>query len=511
MGVSAGKNFTRFISKGKLMDYVKVPSALSNNDILAEDACFSPGRYVRFIPPELKGYSHYVPLNKLVHIRDEVTKASKHNDYRYVEIGDINVATGGISFQDLKGYQLPTKRPSIAKQGDILISTVRTYRKGIGLVMDDSENLVTTNAVLNFCAVTDFSDGITLPYIYSFLRSDFFVEQVWSLLNRGVYPRMDTGALEKIIIPVADCNNTCAYVDVITKSIAEKEKTIRDRNDKIQSAINYELILNQSGLFCYEYPNSDEISELGRFDAAIYGYEYKSKISLIKNYCRGYITPSNAGFTITPGPSLEIKLLKTRLDSEKQKPGFYQLFIPTNISEYGTMGKITWLGTAKKLPLLRAGDILFGEAGFQKGRSIVLVDAPDMATTNAHGLYSRRNDGDLSYSIYFRCIFNWYRSQRLIDLMAVGGSGGHFSPNYFDFVLIPKFPDAIKEEIVRLYHNDSSKPSYEITLENFVEWHREWNKSLGIWELDKEMKILQQTLNDVQEKIIEGKKVNLPF
>jgi len=38
-------------------------------------------------------------------------------------------------------------------------------------------------------------------------------------------------------------------------------------------------------------------------------------------------------------------------------------------------------------------------------------------------------------------VFFWYRSVRLIDLRAVGGNGGHFSPEYFDSLLIPRFPD----------------------------------------------------------------------
>jgi hypothetical protein len=271
------------------------------------------------------------------------------------------------------------------------------------------------------------------------------------------------------------------------------------------------LIANQTATFHYDYPTSDEIIRLCRFDAAIYSYEYKSKISLIRNYCRGYHTPTVAGFTVTPGPSLEIKLLQTRLDSNTPKPGFYQLLIPANISEYGTMDVVTWLGTARKLPLLHAGDILFGEAGFHKGRSIVLIDEPERATTNAHGLYARRSDGNLELSIFFRCIFNWYRSQRLIDLMAVGGSGGHFSPEYFDFLLIPKFPESLQHQIALLYHNTANPPKRKTTLSNFVAWHREWNEGLGIWELDRELKSLQRILAAVQEDIIEGKTVKLPF
>ncbi len=82
---------------------------------------------------------------------------------------------------------------------------------------------------------------------------------------------------------------------------------------------------------------------------------------------------------------------------------------------------------------------------------------------------------------------------------------------YLDQVPFPKFPDSIQNDIARLYHNPTPRPAATLTLANFVTWHRQWNEGLGIWELDREMKALQQTLNAVQEKIIEGKTVQLPF
>ena len=175
------------------------------------------------------------------------------------------------------------------------------------------------------------------------------------------------------------------------------------------------------------------------------------------------------------------------------------------------MNVLPYLGTAKILPLLKQGDIVFGEAGFQKGRSIVLIDHWPKCTTNAHGLYARRSDGDIQKAIFFRCIFNWYRTMRLIDIMAVGGSGGHFSPEYFDYVRIPKFPDDKQVEIARLYHHDAAQPAEKPTLDTFVDWHNRRNTGLGIWELDREMKALQRTLSEVQERIIEGKTVNVPI
>ena len=162
--------------------------------------------------------------------------------------------------------------------------------------------------------------------------------------------------------------------------------------------------------------------------------------------------------------------------------------------------------------MLKRGDIVFGEAGFQKGRSIVLVDAFENSTTNAHGICARREDGGLVESMFFRCIFNWYRNLGLVDLAAVGGSGGHLSPSYFDdFIHIPIFPDDKKEAITKLYHNAAAPPDVPPTMDTFVEWHRKWNESLGIWELDKEMKRLQDTLVEIQEQIINGEIVKVPL
>jgi type I restriction enzyme S subunit len=295
------------------------------------------------------------------------------------------------------------------------------------------------------------------------------------------------------------------------QAIIEKEIAIRQRHETIKRLITMELRTHQkSPNTVIQHPSVSDLRALKRFDASIYDREYQTKISLVKDYDRGFASPEELGFTVTPGPSLEIKILGTRVHSEISKPGFYALILPTNISEFGTLKSLPYLGTSKKLPVLQRGDVVFGEAGFQKGRSIVLIDHIDRCTTNAHGLYARRTDGDLDKSVFFRCIFDWYRSMRLIDLMAVGGSGGHFSPEYFNYLLVPNFPSAVQTEIVQCYHNSGGLTSDTVTLENFIHWHRRRNQTLGIWELDRDMKRLQRVLTEVQEQVINGDSVEVP-
>lgn len=496
------------------MRFVHVPTAISSTELCREDFCFSPGRYVRFIPPEAGNAVVFHPLDRLVTVRNASVKVSRGAACRYAEIGDIDIDTGGIVFHRLRGFELPTTNLQRVERGDVFVSTVRTYRKGIGVVTDSTGgDLVATKAVLVLGGVTDAVPGLKLPYVYSFLRTDFFVEQVWSLLHRGVYPRMDTGALGRILLPVPTDPRVTAYVSALAEAITDKERAIRERNNAILREINRELAQKQSSTsFAYSYPALAEVRSRGRLDAAIYSSEYKSKMWKITNYGRGSRTPTAAGFSVTPGPSLEIKLLRTRIDSDVPKPGFYRLLIPANISEYGTMSKITYLGTGKRLPLLKKGDILFGEAGFGKGRSVVLIDDLDDCTTNAHGLYARRMDGNLDESIFFRCIFHWYRSVGLIDLMAVGGSGGHFSPEYFDNLLIPCFPEDVKSRIVSLYHSPAAPSAAPLSISNYAAHHRMRNARLGLWQLDVEMKCLQGELAAIQELILSDEyvKVDLP-
>ena len=74
------------------------------------------------------------------------------------------------------------------------------------------------------------------------------------------------------------------------------------------------------------------------------------------------------------GTSLENNFIKNRIDSDEYVDGFYKLIIPTNISKYGTVSKITYIGTSTCLKTIKAGDIIFGGEGYGKGKSFVVIE-----------------------------------------------------------------------------------------------------------------------------------------
>lgn len=497
------------------MNYLRVPREVTFGEIRNRDGSWSPSMFRRItIPnPNVKrvgelldsskpfekgvepGSLHYLRRSSHYFIR---TKALQDHSCLLYPKGDAITPINPKVFED----------PALA-DGDILMSKDSNVGECAMVDGDRWRNHMFSGGIVRIHPAAD------RYYFFAFVKHPLFKTQLLAMAPRGATIIHAKTLWLDCLIPFPnqpDAERVIRYVSVLMQAIVEKEKAIREKSDLIHDLIQAELLENQKKTqFQYLSPSISELSSLRRFDAVIYDQEYKSKIWFVENYANGCETPQQAGFTITPGPSLEIKIIRTRIDSETYRPGYYTLILPTNISVYGTMNVIQYLGTAKSLPLLKRGDIVFGEAGFQKGRSIVVLDNWPKCTTNAHGLYARRSDGDIQKSAFFRCVFNWYRTMRLIDIMAVGGSGGHFSPEYFDYVRIPKFPEEKQEEIDRLYHHEASLPPGNPTLDTFVDWHRRWNASLGIWELDREMKALQRTLTEVQEKIIEGATVNVPL
>ena len=196
-------------------------------------------------------------------------------------------------------------------------------------------------------------------YLFAFLKHPVFKAQLAAKVPRGATIRhakslwMDC----HIPLPAHDETRTMRYVSALVRAIVGKEVALRRKAEEIRRIIDTELDLgsdrfSRSG---YALPTRSSLTAVGRFDAAIYDRDYTSKIALVRNYRYGYTTPKKGGFTVTPGPSLEIKILKTRVNTAEPTPGYYALVLPTHISVYGTLNRLPYLGTGKNLPLLQWG------------------------------------------------------------------------------------------------------------------------------------------------------------
>lgn len=486
--------------------YIGIPRTISYRTCCENNIVFAPSKYTRFLP---NNDSLFVPLSSLCQEYKGKIPFNRKELYAYTEIGDIDVTNGSIHHQFYYGIDLPSDNPKQCKKGDILVSTVRTYRGGIGLVSDELNNHCCSPAILIIRKITE--EKITREYLLAILRSDFFTEQILGFQTRGMYPRLDSDAMEKVVIPVPKNDKIIKYISLLSKAYQNKYQIIRKHHASILRLIEKELSENQkTNVFSYKLPRLNDVKEVGRLDASLYKEFFKSYLHKILNYSKGYSPLTEQELTFIPGPSLELKLLGTRIDSDNYIKGFYRLITPKQITNFGIVKNDEYIGTPAKIAKIQFGDILFGESG--TGRTMVFLDKDNNTINNAHAHILRsKKRHDLNRVITIRSILQYYKETGITDCMTVGGSGGHLSPSYFDRILIPRFPEAKQKEIAELYYNSQEYNTNGVTLDNFLEKDDEFNSKAGIYELDKSAKNLKNLLDKAIDDIVNDRDVTITF
>ncbi|MDB5267857.1 MAG: hypothetical protein JWP58_897 [Hymenobacter sp.] len=353
-----------------------------------------------------------------------------------------------------------------------------------------------------------------MEYLFAFLRSDLFIEQVLAFETRGVYPRLDDNATRNILVPLPKQDDVLEYVGLLVRAATAKEDEIRSRHRQILDGIRHELADNQKpNTFAYNEPTVEEVLRIGRFDTGLYTQVFKQHNFSVLNYRHGHKSLPDLGFQAARGTSLEIKALGTRMDSDVPLPGYYQLLIPANISDYGTEDRSAYIGTPTKLKTIRRGDIIFGGEGFGKGRCLVVCEDVDNIATNYHGIRIYKPEASLTESIFIRCFLSYWRSLGMIDYIGVGGSGGHCAPSYFYLIETPLFPEAVQEAIAALYHTPGvayATPA-ALNLVSFAAADAAFTAAAGIVELDLAAKRLRARLDAVLDAIARDVPVAVGF
>jgi|ERR1044071_3057147 type I restriction enzyme S subunit len=489
------------------MRYITIPNEISSNSLVENGYCLAPSKLTRFTPnPNVQ----YKTLDELITTSTRRIKIEKQSRYIYYEIGDIEVMSGFIDGREFFGYFLPSDTPLEVKSNDILVSTVRTYRKGIGIVVDESETLVCSPACL---LIRDVSHEVTKEYLLAFLRSDFFVEQILAFLNRGMYPRLDREAMRNIYIPLPNSGDLLKYISTLQRAVINKEREIRRKHNLIHEKIRVELESNQKAdKFNYEFPSLEEVKASNRLDTNLFRTGFKKNEFLIKNYANGIVSILDLDFGISRGQNLQISAIGESIYTNNHHPKFYTLMLPKYLSRYGTVDRVEYLGNRNKLKTLNKGDLIFGAEGFEKGRSIVVTDETSKTITNIHGITLHHRQGNMLVSIFVKCFLDYLRNIGLVDLYAVGGNGGSLAMKYWDIIPFPDFPEGKQSEIAKLYHNaEAAFASDQLTVENFIVEDSIYNEAAGIVELHKTAKKIKARIDEAVDLIVRDKSVEIDF
>ena len=493
MGKNSRKNLTGkifVIGDDNYMKYVTIPNEISIDEIDAKSV-LSPSLYEKIICKN----SNTQLIKTLI---KEPIKGKEVGSSSYIDTSEYYF----IRTSSLKGFRFLIQQD---KQSPIPIKP-QTFQDQ---QLSKNDILYSKDSNIGECCIVEsdsykkymMSGGILklIPkknplYIFAFLKHSFVKSQLNSITAKGATIKHSKLNVLSCIIPFPNGNNKDEIINMvekITKEIISLESSITKKDRDIYQYIHDELSSNQSNSkFVYHEPTIEEILLENRLDAGTYSKEFKEKKFLLMNYsngCKQLNDHKFFNFDVKPGSSLELKIIRTRIDSDYPREGFYTLLMPKDISKFGTLKRLRYMGTAKQIPELKFGDIVLGESG--TWRSFVLLSNHEKCITNAHGSRLRQNDGNVELSIYVRCILSWYKKFGLFDFIAVGGSGGHISPSYFGQILIPLFPDNVKKKIVKLYFDQHIKD--------------------GVWQLDEKRSSLLKKLDTILDHIINDEEINV--
>jgi type I restriction enzyme S subunit len=182
-------------------------------------------------------------IKNVATINDEVLYDSTPPDteIRYVEIGDVRFNEGITSKTDYVYENAPSRARRKVKDGDVIISTVRTYLKAVAPIKNPESNLIVSTG---FAVVRPKKSLLSPTFAGYLLLSENLLNEVVSKSVGVSYPAVnpeDIGNIEILLPPLPIQKAIAAYLDKETARIdaliAKKERQIELLQEKRQAII----------------------------------------------------------------------------------------------------------------------------------------------------------------------------------------------------------------------------------------------------------------------------------
>ncbi|WAC47565.1 restriction endonuclease subunit S [Asticcacaulis sp. SL142] len=183
-------------------------------------------------------------LKYLASFNDETLGDTTEPDMviNYVDISSVDLISGIKHVEELIFEKSPSRARRIVKDGDTIISTVRTYLKAIAPIRDPIENLIVSTGF----AVIRPRDNLNPDFLGYCLQSEGFLGEVVAYSNGVSYPAINPTDLVGLPItapPQTEQKAIAAFLDEKTTEIdaliAKKEDLLKALAEKRTALITH--------------------------------------------------------------------------------------------------------------------------------------------------------------------------------------------------------------------------------------------------------------------------------
>ena len=184
------------------------------------------------------------PLKYLCTYNDEVLPetTAKDAEIQYIDIGSVSAVDGISKIETMIFKDAPSRARRIVRDGDVIVSTVRTYLEAIAPINNPPENPIVSTGF----AVIRPNQYLYKSFASYCLRAKGFIKEVVARSVGVSYPAINSSDLVNITIPSIEyveqvkianfLDHETAKIDTL---IAKQEKLIELLKEKRQAVISH--------------------------------------------------------------------------------------------------------------------------------------------------------------------------------------------------------------------------------------------------------------------------------
>lgn len=240
---------------------------------------------------------HYQPEFLLIEMKlngaksaslNEVSRFSKlrknpesepDKEFRYIDISNVNLFTGGIDVQILKGHEAPTRARKVVRENDIILSTVRPNRNAVAIVPKELDNQICSTG---FAVIKP--DKINPWFLFTYLKTKYAIKQLVRMTAASMYPAVSEDDIGSVFIPIPSTSFQ-QKIESLVKEAYEKRKLADEKYKQAQELLNKtlgieKLELKEEKVFEARF---DEIISGQRLDADFYKPVFTLSLNILKN------------------------------------------------------------------------------------------------------------------------------------------------------------------------------------------------------------------------------------
>lgn len=144
-------------------------------------------------------------------------------EFHYIEIGDVDYLDGVSISPKINFSGSPSRARRIVKPKDVIISTVRTYLRAIGVVPDVDDVICSTG----FCVLRDQSGYLDQDFLSFTVKSEWFISEVIGNSYGVSYPAINSSELVELKITLPPLDEQKAIVEHLQINISKFDRSIQ--------------------------------------------------------------------------------------------------------------------------------------------------------------------------------------------------------------------------------------------------------------------------------------------